>query len=142
MSPKRKQPHGEAASDSPAQTPVKRQRLKLISKSPLEVTPTGAHKCKHFSSEHVDDNPPLGPAKKLKLIPDTPAAVTTKSDLRRYNTPVTGTPKSTLVPRGERRTAKLGQKDESVLRIVCDCSVTNKVTEMHFRKVRDSYVYL
>jgi hypothetical protein len=56
-----------------------------------------------------------------------------KPALKRYSPPVTGKPKCTLDIRGEHHIAKLDQKDDSGLRMVCDYSLINKVTELHLR---------
>jgi hypothetical protein len=75
----------------------------------------------------------------LKPSPKEPAAVK-KSASKRYNTPVKGKAMSTLVPRGERCTAKLGQPDDSMLRMTCDCSASKRVTELHFRGIAHSTI--
>jgi hypothetical protein len=48
--------------------------------------------------------------------------------------------KSTLVPRGPRKKATIGHKDESLLRMLCDCTSTQKVVELHFRKIPHSII--
>jgi hypothetical protein len=149
-------PHSEPAIDASPHTPIKKVKLvyklspphmtptdtfahtpvkKLKVEPPPQVTPTGARKRKSPADEPTDNAAPLAPAKRLKPSPNKSAPGVTQSVSNRYNTPTTGNPKSTLVPRGERRTAKLCQKDDSVLRMVCDCSLTNTVKELHFRKV-------
>lgn len=43
--------------------------------------------------------------------------------------------KSSLLPRGPRRTAKVGQRDETLLRLLCDDSATGEAKELHFRNI-------
>ncbi|KAH7396792.1 hypothetical protein DE146DRAFT_789439 [Phaeosphaeria sp. MPI-PUGE-AT-0046c] len=47
---------------------------------------------------------------------------------------------SRLVPRGERRTAKIGQKDATLLRILCDDTESGDVKELHFRNMPHSSI--
>ncbi|KAF2036511.1 hypothetical protein EK21DRAFT_51638 [Setomelanomma holmii] len=47
---------------------------------------------------------------------------------------------STLMPRGGRKTAKVGQKDESLLRMLCDDISTSEVRELHFRNLPHSTI--
>jgi len=48
--------------------------------------------------------------------------------------------KSHLVPRGTRKTAKVGQRDESLLRMLCDDSVSGEAKELHFRNIPHSSI--
>jgi hypothetical protein len=45
-----------------------------------------------------------------------------------------------LVPRGERQTAKVGHKDETLLRIICDNTISGEVKELHFRNITHSSI--
>lgn len=47
---------------------------------------------------------------------------------------------SRLIPRGERRTARSGQKDETLLRLLCDDTITGEVKELHFRNMPHSSI--
>lgn len=47
---------------------------------------------------------------------------------------------SRLIPRSERRTATLGQKDETLLRILCDDTQSGDVKELHFRNMPHSSI--
>ncbi|KAF1845218.1 uncharacterized protein K460DRAFT_252696, partial [Cucurbitaria berberidis CBS 394.84] len=50
------------------------------------------------------------------------------------------TTKSHLIPRGVRKKATLGQRDDALLRMLCDDSKTNEVKELHFRKISHSMI--
>ncbi|KAH6865671.1 hypothetical protein BKA58DRAFT_276898, partial [Alternaria rosae] len=94
-----------------------------------------ASKRKRSADEQTD---PLltAPAKKLKTSTNI-APVCNKKP----STTATKSPgfRSTLIPRGPRKNATLGVKDESLLRMVCDCT-TGKVTQLHFRKIPHSLI--
>jgi len=47
---------------------------------------------------------------------------------------------SSLIPRGPRSKAQLGQKSESLLRMACDDTVTGEMKEMHFRNIAHSSI--
>jgi hypothetical protein len=48
--------------------------------------------------------------------------------------------KSRLVPRGERRSAKIGKKDEALLRMLCDDTESGELKELHFRNMPHSSI--
>lgn len=49
-------------------------------------------------------------------------------------------PKSKLIPRSVRKRASLGQRDDTLLRVLCDDSETGHVKELHFRKISHSLI--
>jgi hypothetical protein len=111
-------------------------KTKTKPQSQPAVMPTSPQKRKRSANEHTDAPLPVS-VEKTKLSPTIPAEHT--------STPTAPAPKppgskSTLVPRGTRKKATMGIKDESLLRMVCDCSTTSKVTELHFRKIPHSLI--
>jgi hypothetical protein len=54
--------------------------------------------------------------------------------------PKTSSASSRLVPRGARKTAKLGQRDESLLRMLCDDEDSGEAKELHFRNMPHSSI--
>ncbi|KAF1936965.1 hypothetical protein EJ02DRAFT_304847, partial [Clathrospora elynae] len=108
----------------------------------IEVTPDVALKRKQLIDNTADDPTPPAPAKKPKPDPEASTTVTPKPATKHGSIPTAKalSVKSILVPRGERTRANVGQKDDSLLRMVCDCSLTGKVTELHFRKIPHSMI--
>ncbi|KAI4924300.1 uncharacterized protein J4E92_007381 [Alternaria infectoria] len=84
-------------------------------------------------------NPALtSPAKKLKTSVKCTQITTEKPTTTSRNTPGS---KSTLIPRGPRKKATIGVKDESLLLMLCDSNTTpRKTTELHFRKIPHSHI--
>ncbi|RYN41202.1 hypothetical protein AA0112_g2347 [Alternaria arborescens] len=125
----------EPATHSSAQYVSK--KTKTDQKLPPVLTPLSANERKRSADEH-NTGPALIPsAKKTKPTPNNTSTnskkpLTTASKSYGF--------KSTLVPRGTRKKASIGHKDESLLRMVCDCSTTNRVTELHFRKIPHSMI--
>jgi hypothetical protein len=93
---------------------------------------------------NVTTSKPLRPASTLKIEPrgeSSTQPLTTFSRKRRTITKPFGSTSQTLsrlTPRGARRTAKPGQKDESLLRLLCDDTFTGEVKELHFRNILHS----
>ncbi|KAI4656684.1 uncharacterized protein J4E78_006575 [Alternaria triticimaculans] len=112
--------------------------MKLEPQSHPSVISITTQKRKRCAEEQT--NPALTvPAKKLKTSTTCAPAITTKAAI----TTSSKTPgsKSTLVPRGPRKKATLGVKDESLLLMICDSNTTpRKITELHFRKIPHSLI--
>ncbi|KAH8730735.1 hypothetical protein GQ44DRAFT_722985 [Phaeosphaeriaceae sp. PMI808] len=87
-------------------------------------------------------------AKKIKTSPSSkPKATTTEQRSRKAATknvkkkPTPPSPiKSNLMPRGDRKKAFIGQKDETLLRMVCDDAETGEAKELHFRNMPHSAI--
>jgi hypothetical protein len=77
----------------------------------------------------------------LNAAPSKKTKTSRKPVVKREKATTDVTPvKSQLVPRGARRTAKVGEKDESLLRMLCDDSVTGVARELHFRNIPHSTI--
>ncbi|KAI4686005.1 uncharacterized protein J4E88_003842 [Alternaria novae-zelandiae] len=111
--------------------------MKLEPQSHPSVISITTQKRKRRADEPT--NPTLtSPAKKLKTSAGIAPVTTEKPKSTSRNTPGS---KSTLVPRGPRKKATLGVKDESLLLMLCDSSTTpSKTTELHFRKIPHSLI--
>lgn len=82
-------------------------------------------------------------AKNTKSTSTTKTARPTQGTSQRINKSKSKREKSTishLVPRGTRQTAKVGQKDESLIRMVCDDTATGDIKELHFRNIPHSSI--
>ncbi|KAI4950054.1 hypothetical protein J4E91_004710 [Alternaria rosae] len=125
------------ASDIRVSTHTPTQTTKFEPQSQPVVISITARKRKRSADEQTD---PLltAPAKKLKTSTDT-APFCIKKPSTTATKPLGF--RSTLVPRGPRKKATVGVKDESLLRMVCDCNTTpSRVTELHFRKIPHSLI--
>ncbi|KAF2830804.1 hypothetical protein CC86DRAFT_402813 [Ophiobolus disseminans] len=131
MSPKRKQQNSEvtrsAIPSPPTSTRTSRTGLK-----------------RQASEDTTADSPtPSQPKKfKLKIKLSPPSQSTRKPATQRVKQPIPDNyvAKSTLLPRGERRTAKVGQQDTTLLRMLCDDSLTGEAKELHFRNMPHSTI--
>ncbi|KAJ4371262.1 hypothetical protein N0V83_004479 [Neocucurbitaria cava] len=117
------------------------EKVKLRSQD----TPKATTLKKRKTSDDVSDPVPTyhNPAKKAKLSSVSTKKVTSKDVTKSATTPLPttfSTAKSTLIPRGNRAKATLGQQDDSLLRVLCDDSKTGEAKELHFRKIPHSMV--
>jgi len=135
MPSKREQISQEPTTRLPSQSSF--EKIKKDPQSSLTVTSLSAYRRKRSADEHTDD-PTLALSPK-KLKPTSNSASAGTKTLVATNSKANGS-KSTLVPRGTRKKASISHKDESLLRMVCDCSTTNRVTELHFRKIPHSMI--
>lgn len=140
MSSKRRQTGSEGAIDSSfsaTSTPSPFKRVKPGSTAP-----------KHHDSGYSDEDCLSQPSKKVRLLAQVkreaqdyspPAHKLVAKSKRRTSSdgPVS---RSSLIPRGERKRATVGQIDESVLRMVCDDSATGEVKELHYRNMLHSTI--
>lgn len=125
------------ASDIRVSTHTQTQTTKFEPQSQPVVISITARKRKRSADEQTDPHL-TAPAKKLKTSTDT-APFCNKKPSTTATKPL-GL-RSTLVPRGSRKKATVGVKNESLLRMVCDCNTTpSKVTELHFRKIPHSLI--
>ena len=116
-------------------TPI--QTMKLEPQSQPSVISITTQKRKRCAEEQTNLTL-TAPAKKLKASVKCAPVTTEKPTSTSHNTPGS---KSTLIPRGPRKKATLGVKDESLLLMICDCSTTpRKTTELHFRKIPHSLI--
>jgi hypothetical protein len=136
MAPKRKQSQDEAVNLDTA--PVQKKLKIKIAPLPQRKAP-----------EPISIDPiPSPPTKKLKLklrfwssaaaapsVNESPA-----QERATKAAPKTSSTSSRLVPRGPRKSAKLGQRDESVLRMVCDDEETGETKELLFRNIPNSSI--
>ncbi|KAI4909542.1 hypothetical protein J4E90_008239 [Alternaria incomplexa] len=112
--------------------------MKLERQSHPSVISITTQKRRRCADEQT--NPTLtAQAKKLKTSKTCASAITTKLTTTTPNKIFAS--KSTLIPRGPRKKATLGVKDESLLLMLCDCSTTpRKTSELHFRKIPHSHI--
>jgi hypothetical protein len=135
MSPKRKQQDDEIAGSGTSSL------LKRVRPSPPSPK-------RHASEEMTSDSTSPSPPKRAKhnsqsrTNPTTTSSRTRPAPAKRaIKTPPTTPPsKSRLIPRGERKGAKIGQKDETLLRMLCDDTETGELKELHFRNMPHSSI--
>ncbi|CAO2655708.1 Nn.00g045110.m01.CDS01 [Neocucurbitaria sp. VM-36] len=140
MAFKRKQLDIEAATNTLPLQPAK--KIKPSSQDSSKAT------SKNIKKRKTPDDDPDGikvyqsPAKKTKLSPDSTPKVDPKALAKcdQSTLPKHLTAKSKLIPRGDRTKARLGQQDDSLLRILCDDSKTGEAKELHFRKIPHSMI--
>jgi hypothetical protein len=133
MPQKRKQDDGVASSVTAS--PAKRKR---------PSRPASKRK----ASEDISDSSTSSPAKKVRCTAQPKIQATTnpsraqQAALKRATQPSPNNPptKSRLVPRGERKSVKPGQKDETLLRMLCDDTETGELKELHFRNMPHSNI--
>ncbi|KAF1829134.1 hypothetical protein BDW02DRAFT_583928 [Decorospora gaudefroyi] len=145
MAPKRKQLHAESSRDASVDNPVKKAKIDQQQPESAVYASSRLKRKRADNDDNAIDATPAAPAKrpKLKLIlkpqptlSDEPAPAPTKTTAPAKARAT----KSTLVPRGARETAQVGQRNEAMLRMVCDCTTTGRVTELHFRKISQSAI--
>jgi hypothetical protein len=103
---------------------------------------------KRKATENTSDTSACSPVKKVKYITQPTTRATTnpshtrKAPLKRETQPSINTPpsKSRLIPRGERKSAKPGQKDETLLRMLCEDTESGELKELHFRNMLHSNI--
>jgi hypothetical protein len=135
MSPKRKQQDDKIAG-SGTPSPLKRVR-------PSRPSPK-----RHASEEMTRDSTSPSPPKRSKHNSQSRSSPTTTSSRTRptfvkratKTLPTTPPSKSRLIPRGERKGAKIGQKDDTLLRMLCDDTDTGELKELHFRNMPHSSI--
>jgi hypothetical protein len=99
-------------------------------------------KRKRPADEPINSSIPATSAKRVKCNPTPPTKVDSATSPKDTNKPSkkSGYNKSKLIPRGDRKTATLGQRDDSLLRMLCDTSTTGRVKELQFRKIPHSQI--
>jgi hypothetical protein len=103
---------------------------------------------KRKAAEGIDNTSSSSPSKKVKYTAQsrsnarTNPSRTRQATLKRETQPSSTTPptRSRLVPRGERKSAKTGQKDETLLRMLCDDTESGEQKELHFRNMLHSNI--
>ncbi|KAL6159279.1 hypothetical protein ACJBU6_03362 [Exserohilum turcicum] len=109
-----------------------------------KVSASSSNKRKQPDSNNNTELNVEAPAKKIKITQTATSATTpATSPLTPAVLPTaapTTKPIRRLVPQGPRRTATVGVKDESLLRMVCHCANTNTTNELHFRKIPASAI--
>jgi hypothetical protein len=126
MPQKRKQPEIEIFNSTPS--PPKRNKPSLAAP-------------KRKALEDISDSPTLPSPKRARYNAQPTAAPdpsrTRPSTLKAETSPSqnTSSTKSRLVPRGARKSAKTGHKDETLLRMLCDDTETGELKELHFRNM-------
>jgi hypothetical protein len=112
-------------------------RLKRTKHNPATTKRKGAE-------ETTSDSFTSSAAKKTKPTPrstgtaqGTQCPTNRRSKKTRPNNPLT---RSRLVPRGERKSAKIGHKDETMLRLLCNDSKSGGMKELHFRNMLHSNI--
>ncbi|KAG9188956.1 hypothetical protein G6011_05824 [Alternaria panax] len=113
-----------------ANHPSAQAALETIKQDPHSLsvlTSISTNKRKRPAHKPATNPSPTQPTKKAKPTPNKDAPKATSS-------------KSALIPRGPRQKATINQPDPSLLRMICDCSSTHRVTELHFRKIPHSMI--
>jgi hypothetical protein len=103
---------------------------------------------KQKAAEDTNDTSSSSPSKKVKCTAQLRSSARTnplrtrQATLKRETQPSSNAPptRSRLVPRGERKSAKTGQKDETLLRMLCDDTESGKQKELHFRNMLHSNI--
>jgi hypothetical protein len=122
-----------------AVTPLRSKRFKPTSAAPQTLK-------RKASDDTASDSPSPSQTKKVKLILHLPPRDTstprhTRSHANRNTekaTPDNPLNKRSLVPRGVRKSAKLGHKDETLLRLLCNDAESGAQKELHFRRIDHS----
>ncbi|KAF1911048.1 hypothetical protein BDU57DRAFT_598828 [Ampelomyces quisqualis] len=99
-----------------------REVLNVTTSNPLTPSPT--QKIKHGNYVNIQPSTTLSRTHRI----------TTETSSSNFPTV------SRLHPRGVRRTAKVDQKDETLLRLLCDDTETGEAKELHFRNIPHSSI--
>jgi hypothetical protein len=116
----------------------------LVTPSPpkrVKLTPTDPKQ--EASEDAINKLPIATPANKAQYKPQPKykAMITSLGNsAAKHTTAHITTTKSRLVPRGERKSATIGQKNESLLRMLCDDTESGELKELHFRNMLHSRI--